>query len=148
MKFKFVPMNLEYANQIKTWKYSGVVKNIYVEPYFNNFDDTTGKTKGPESCEGFAVLNQGKLVGLFEYYFKEEFIEIGLALSPDVVGRGHGKEFVKQGIKFGINKYDYKEEYIKLNVGIKNKPAIRVYKKVGFKKYKKEADSIEMRKYI
>ncbi len=148
MKFEFVPMNLEYAKQIKTWKYNGVVKNIYVAPYFNSFDDTTGEMKGPGGCEGFAVLDQNKLVGLSEYYLKEEIIEIGLALSPDVVGRGHGKEFVKQGIDFGINKFDYKGKYIKLNVNINNKPAIKVYKKVGFKEYKRDADSIEMRKYV
>ena len=57
MKFEFVPMNLEHAKQMKTWKYNGVVKNIYVEPYFNSSDDTTGKVKGPEGCEGFAVLH-------------------------------------------------------------------------------------------
>mgnify|MGYP006285191451 FL=1 len=55
MKFEFVPMILEYAKQIKTWRYNGFIKNIYAEPYFNSFDATTDKMKGPEGCEGFAV---------------------------------------------------------------------------------------------
>lgn len=148
MKFEFVPINLEYAKQIKAWRYNGFVKNIYVEPYFNSLNEKTGKMKGPDGCEGFAVLNQDKLVGLFEYYFRGDIIEIGLALNPDFVGKGYGVQLVKQGIDFGIDKFNYKEEYIMLNVNIENKPAISVYKKVGFKEHKKEEDSIEMRKYI
>ncbi len=148
MKFEFVPMTLNYINKIKNWQYDGFVKNIYVKPYFNNFDKETGKMKGPEGCEGFAVLNQNRLMGLFEYYFKNEIMEIGLALKPELVGKGLGKEFVNQGIEYGLNKFKYKKEYIKLNVNIKNKSAIRVYEKTGFKEYTRKADEIEMRKHI
>ena len=145
MKFDFVPMTLDYANQIKTWQYDGYIKNIYVEPYFNSFKETTGKMKGPGGCEGFAVLNQNRLVGLFEYYFKDEIMEIGLALKPELAGKGLGEDFVKQGIDYGINKFKYKRKYIKLSVNIQNKPAVRVYEKVGFKEYKRKIDEIEMR---
>lgn len=146
MKFEFVPMTLDYAEQIKTWKYNGYVKSIYVEPYFNSFDAATGRMKGPGGCEGFAVLNQGRLVGLYEYYFKDEVIEIGLALSPESVGKGLGEDFVLQGLDFGISKFNYKGEYIKLTVNIQNKPAIRVYEKAGFIEYIRKSDEIEMRK--
>jgi len=87
-------------------------------------------------------------VGLFEYYPKGDIIEIGLALSPELVGKGYGKDFVKQGIDFGIEHFNYQGEYIVLNVNLKNKAAVKVYKKAGFKEFKKEKDSIEMRKYI
>lgn len=148
MKFEFVPMTLEYANQIKTWKYASYVKSIYVEPYFNSFNEITGKMKGPGGCEGFAVLNENRLAGLFEYYFKDQIMEIGLALKPELAGKGLGKDFVKQGINFGIKKFKYKRKYIKLVVNIQNKPAIRVYEKAGFKEYKRKVDDIEMRKYL
>lgn len=148
MKFKFVPMTLEYVKQIKTWRYTGYVKNIYMQPYFDSYNGITGKMKGPGGCEGFAALNQNRLVGLFEYYFKDEIIEIGLALKPELAGKGLGKEFVKQGINFGIKKFRYKREYIKLTVNIQNKPAIRVYEKAGFKEYRRKDDEIEMRKYL
>ena len=48
-------MTLNYINKIKNWQYDGFVKNIYVKPYFNNFDEETCEIKGPEGCEGFAV---------------------------------------------------------------------------------------------
>ncbi len=148
MKFKFVPVNLEYLEEIKNWKYDGFVKNIYVDPYFENINEKTTELRGPEGCEGFAVLYHNILAGLFEYYFKGDIIEIGLALNPDFVEKGYGKTFVEQGIDFGIKHFDYQEEYIKLNVNIKNKAAVRVYKKAGFKEYERESDSIEMRIYI
>jgi len=148
MEYEFVQMNLEYAEQMNTWEYNGHVKTIYVEPYLKSLDDRTGKITGPEGCEGFAVLAQNTLVGLFEYYFKEEILEIGLGLNPDLVEQGHGEAFVKAGIAFGIKNYNYKQEFVKLDVDINNNSAIRVYKKAGFKEYKREADSIMMRKMV
>jgi len=148
MKFKFVPINLEYLKKIKKWRYNGFVKNIYLDPYFKNIDEKNSELRGPGDCIGFAALNQNKLVGLFEYYLKGDIIEIGLALSPDFVGKGYGKDFVKQGIDFGIEHFNYQGEYIKLSVNQKNKAALKVYKRAGFKEYNRIDDSIEMRKFI
>ncbi|WP_157949925.1 GNAT family N-acetyltransferase [Vallitalea okinawensis] len=147
MKFEFVPMTLDYADLIKKWKYTGYVKSIYMEPYFDTFNET-GKMRGPGGCEGFVVLNQSRLVGLFEYYFIDEIMEIGLALKPELTGKGYGKDFVHQGIKFGIKNFEYKRKYIKLTVNILNKPAIKVYEKVGFEEHKRNEGEIEMRKYL
>ncbi|TDP88951.1 ribosomal-protein-alanine N-acetyltransferase [Halanaerobium saccharolyticum] len=148
MKFEFVPINLEYLEEIKNWQYDGFVKNIYLDPYFENINENSSELRGPGGCKGFAALNKNKLAGLFEYYFKRNIIEIGLALSPEFVGKGYGKDFVEQGISFGIEHFNYREEYIKLNVNIKNRAAVRVYKKAGFKEYERKSDSIEMRIYI
>lgn len=148
MAYKFIPMNLEYAHEIKEWKYNGFVKDIYMDPYFENYDKETGKTKGPGGCEGFVVTDSDKIIGLFEYYFTDGILEIGLALNPKMVGKGLGKEFVDEGIAFGIREFDYKENYVKLTVNSKNKPAVRVYEKAGFIKHNEENSEIEMRKYI
>lgn len=145
MDFKFIPMTLDYANIIKTWEYDGYLKNIYMEPYFKNYDKTTGRMKGPGGCEGFAVLNIDKLIGLFEYYFTDGIMEIGLALNPETVGKGLGKKFIEEGIKFGIERFNYNKDFIKISVNSENKPAIKVYEKVGFKEYMKNEDEIEMR---
>lgn len=68
MVFKFVPISLEYLKEIKNWKYDGFLKNIYVEPYFENINQKNAELKGPDGCKGFAALNKNKLAGLFEYY--------------------------------------------------------------------------------
>ncbi|MTI65635.1 MAG: GNAT family N-acetyltransferase [Firmicutes bacterium] len=147
MNYNFVSMNIEYAKKIKKWRYNGFVKSIYIKPYFENYKENK-KLKGPSNCEGYVVLSDDEIIGLFEYYFTDDILEIGLALNPKLVGKGLGKEFVDEGIKFGIKEFSYKGEYIKLTVNSKNKPAIRVYKNIGFIKYSKNEDEIEMRKYI
>ncbi|MTI71699.1 MAG: GNAT family N-acetyltransferase [Firmicutes bacterium] len=148
MEYNFAPMNIEYAKKIKNWRYNGFVKSIYMEPYFKNYDKENKKLKGPSNCDGYVVLSYDEIVGLFEYYFTDDILEIGLALNPKLVGKGLGKEFVYQGIKFGIKEFSYKGEYIKLTVNKKNKPAIKVYEKTGFLKYTENEDEIEMRKYV
>ncbi|MFW5794949.1 MAG: hypothetical protein ACOCV1_05655 [Bacillota bacterium] len=42
MDFKFVAINLEYLKEIKNWKYDSCVKEIYLEPYFEDIDKKTG----------------------------------------------------------------------------------------------------------
>lgn len=140
MKFEFKPMTKENAKVIQTWRYSGFIKKIYVAPYFSGVDEN----KGPADCEGFAVFFQEKLVGLFEYYFKKGVLEIGLALSPSLSGTGRGTAFVQQGIKFGIKHFNYGGQFIKLSVNVQNKPALRVYQKVGFREYSRKNNTIEM----
>ncbi|MTI48665.1 GNAT family N-acetyltransferase [Sporosalibacterium faouarense] len=147
MKFEFVPMTLEYAKAIKTWKYEGYVKDIFTDPYFESYTET-GVVKGPAGCDAFAVLSDNNLAGLFEYYHNDGIIEIGLALNPKFTDKGLGKEFVEQGINFGIQEFDYQGEYIELNVNVNNKPAIRVYEKAGFVKHSQEEDMIGMRKVM
>ena len=144
MRFEFVLMNFDYANQIKNWQYNGVVESISVDAYFNSYQ-TTGKMTGPAGCIGFAVFEQSKLAGLFEYYFENEVMSIGLALAPELVGKGYGTDFVKQGVEFGLNHFKYNGEYIKLTVNVQNKPAIRIYEKIGFKEYNRKDKEIEMR---
>lgn len=156
MELKFKVMNKDLAEEMNKWEYNGeYFEELEMKHYFDSYDEATGIATGPAGCDGYAVfLENGQLIGLFEYYLKDEFMEIGLAHNPSMIGKGLGVEFVTKGIEFGIEKYDYKEEYIKLNVDEINVPAIRVYEKAGFKKIKEVVSddgknvSMEMRKYI
>ena len=76
MRFEFIPMNLDYANQIKDWQYNGVVESINMDAYFDSYE-TTGEMTGPAGCIGFAVFEKSNLTGLFEYYFENEVMSIG-----------------------------------------------------------------------
>lgn len=145
--FTFIPATLETIKIIGEWTYEGFVKSVYVTPYYESIK--VGKIlKGPDGCDGFVAYENETVIGLFEFYFEDNIMEIGVALNPQLVGKGMGKDFVEEGIIFGINNYNYQNDYIRLTVNEKNKPAIKVYRKVGFSYYKKNGDIIEMRKQL
>lgn len=155
-KFKFKVMNKDLAEEMDSWKYDvQYFPGLGMQTYLDSYDEATGIATGPADCKGYAVFTEDdKLLGLFEYYLHKEFMEIGLALNPSMIGKGLGVQFVTQGIEFAINKFDYKKEYIKLNVSVSNIPAINVYKKVGFETVEeiisddKPSKSLDMRKYL
>lgn len=145
MDYEFEPLKIEQARVIDEWKYKGVVKEIYMDPYFASFEKGDIVLEGPGGCEGFAVYDEDEIIGLFEYYTTDNIMEIGLALNPKYVGKGLGLEFLLAGLKFGIKNYNYKKEFIKLNVDKNNEPAVGLYKKAGFEIYNQNDDSYDMK---
>lgn len=158
MKFDFVPMNKEYASVIvDTWKYEGEY-SIY--DYSNESDhmlDEDGWGKGI-----FAVLDQeANLIGelYIEFYDEQgecteysDFCDgdlinsrelwIGFGLRPDLVGRGHGAQFVLACVDYAIQRFHFLGEYIRLGVAEFNQRAIKTYEKAGFQKYEHELGEI------
>lgn len=145
--FEFLPVTLETIKEVGNWRYDGVVKSIYITPYLESIC-TEKVIKGPDGCDGFIANVDNHIAGLFEFYFEDDIMEIGIALSPAFVGKGLGSKFVKSGIDFGIKNYKYTKDYIRLTVNESNKSAIKVYENVGFYHYNKNGDTIEMRKKI
>jgi [ribosomal protein S18]-alanine N-acetyltransferase len=151
MKFKFVAMNLEYANEmINNWKYG---EKYHIYNYINEEELLLDEENWGE--EKFAVLNEeNNLVGeLTIAFFKEEddnCIEprivrnnpqdiyemwIGWGLKPELCGKGLGLSFVLECINFAVKKYDYKGEYVRCGVAAFNKRAIKVYEKAKFETF-------------
>lgn len=145
--FKFSPVTLDTIKEVGNWRYDGVVKSIYITPYLESIS-AEESIKGPDGCDGFIAYSDSSIAGLFEFYFEDDIMEIGVALNPALVGKGLGKEFIDSGINFGIKNYDYSKDYIRLTVNENNKPAIKVYENLGFTHFNKNGDSIEMRKKI
>lgn len=145
--FEFSPVTLETIKEIGDWRYDGVVKSIYITPYLESIRDKKN-IKGPDGCDGFIANIDSQVAGLFEFYFEDDVMEIGVALNPTLVGKGFGKKFIREGLNFGIKKYNYTKDYIRLKVNEKNKSAIKVYESVGFNYFNKNGDLIEMRKDI
>ena len=143
--YKFKKMRLHYASEISKWKYDGYMKDIYMKPYFDNYNEVTGEMKGPANCDGFAVFRDDELFGLFEYYDKDESKEIGLAINPEFVGKGFSKGFIYEGIQFLITKYKYNREYVYLAVEKENISAYKAYLKFGFVEYDNDKEEIKMR---
>ena len=145
--FEFSPVTLETIKVVGNWRYDGVVKSIYITPYLESIR-AEKSIKGPDGCDGFIAYSDNSLAGLFEFYFEDDIMEIGVALNPDLVGKGLGKDFIDAGLDFGIENYNYTEDYIRLTVNENNKSAIKVYENVGFSYYNKNGDLIEMRKEV
>ena len=146
--YKFKPMTLDFANEIVKWKYTGFMKSIYMKPYFDNYNEDTSEMKGPGNCDGFVAVEGNDIVGLFEYYHHDDCMEIGLALSPDYIGKGLSKNFILDGMMFGVKKFDYKKDFIKLCVELGNVAAYKAYLKVGFVEKDRNSEEIEMIYYL
>ena len=147
MNFTFKPLNIEYVKEIDSWNYEGFIEEVLMTPYYESFKKT-GILIGPGGCEGFATFLEDETVGLFEFNINDSTMEIGLALKPDLVGKGLGVPFVNQGIEFGLQHYQLKLHYVKLVVDQNNKAAIRVYEKTGFEEVERTDTEIEMRKIL
>lgn len=135
---------MEYVKEIDSWNYKGFIEEVMMTPYFESFKKTK-MLKGPGGCDGFIALMDNEAAGLFEFIVKGNIMEIGLALKPNLIGKGFGTKYVKQGIEFGIQYYDIHFDSVKLVVDPKNKAAIRVYEKAGFKKVEQKENEIEMK---
>lgn len=143
MLFTFKPLTIEYLKEIDSWDYEGFVEEVLMAPYFDSISKT-GKLIGPGGCEGFTALLGKETAGLFEFNTQGSTMEIGLALKPELIGKGLGVNFVKQGIAFGIQYYGNKIERILLVVDSNNDAAISVYEKTGFKRIDQKDNEIEM----
>ncbi|MDF2673447.1 MAG: N-acetyltransferase [Clostridiales bacterium] len=151
MKFIFVPMNEEYAEQmLECWKYEGEY-SIY--NYINEKDWIMEREAWGRDL--FAVINESdELIGELSMQFfdpKEVAIDelqdlqvlwIGFGLKPELNGKGLGVEFVTRCVEFGVSHYNYKGKYVGLGVAEFNQRAVKAYIKAGFDVYHREMDEL------
>lgn len=145
---EFHEITIDHVKEITLWRYTGYMKDIYMKPYFDNYRNQSYPLRGPDDCHGYAVYSGTVLYGIFEYYFRDGIMEIGLALNPDFVGKGNSKQFILRGIDFAIQTYHYRQPYIMLTVEIKNEPAYYAYLKAGFTEITRNEEDIVMHYYI
>jgi [ribosomal protein S18]-alanine N-acetyltransferase len=74
--------------------------------------------------------DEGELVGHFSFKPKEDAVEIGLGLRPDLTGRGLGAAFLASGLEFGRTRFT--PDRFTLAVATFNERAINVYERAGF----------------
>src|SRR5262249_39021124 len=72
----------------------------------------------------------GALVGTFSFTRLSNSVEIGLAMRPDMTGRGLGLGFVRSGMDFALRRYA--PGTLTLDVATFNRRAITVYTHAGF----------------
>ena len=80
----------------------------------------------------FAVRDDaGALIGFLYFEPKEDVLEYGLGLRPDLTGKGLGLDFFRAGLEFGRARY--RPSLVRLFVAAFNERAITVYERAGFR---------------
>jgi len=100
---------------------------------------------------GFFCIGEAGKVGIgYEYNaYKENCIDIGIGMKPDLTGRGNGTYFFSVILEF-VQKI-YPKTDLRLTVAAFNKRAIHLYEKFGFVKemsFHGEIDLITMKKAV
>ena len=107
-------------DDLATWHY---------EPPYDFYDSDQDPVQNPERF--FAVRDDdGSLIGFLYFEPKDDVLEYGLGLRPDLTGKGLGLEFFRAGLEFGRERY--KPSLIRLFVAAFNERAIKVYERAGF----------------
>lgn len=123
-------MEKDEALEITKWHYESTYSFYDLEndqddlQEFLNLENTPNKSF-------FSALNENmELAGFFELTHREDCIEVGLGMRPDLTGMGMGLSFVQSGMKFLRTNYPIRK--IKLLVLSSNKRAQIVYERAGF----------------
>lgn len=90
---------------------------------------------GMVGLEAFVVFGDidgaNERVGVFTFIQRGGVVEIGLAMRPDLTGRGLGLSFVQAGLDFA--RHRYAPTRFTLDVATFNVRAQRVYERAGFR---------------
>jgi [ribosomal protein S18]-alanine N-acetyltransferase len=136
-KLSIEQMNEKLANEILNWKYD--------KPYDFYNNEVTEEAK-QELLDGtyYALVGDWKeLIGFFCIgnsaqvpignrfgVYREDYVDMGLGMNPNFVGKGNGFDFCASIIKFV--KENYQHTPIRLTVATFNQRAIHLYEKLGF----------------
>lgn len=136
MLLEVKPMDRDTALAAAAWKYP--------QPYgvysLDSDDETLAEMTGGDF---YAVFQGWELIGYFCFgkparvpwgeengFYAPGYIDIGLAMRPDLTGRGQGLEFFKFGLEFA--RAAFPGQPIRLTVASFNQRARKVYQRAGF----------------
>jgi RimJ/RimL family protein N-acetyltransferase len=111
----------EDFSELATWRYAA--------PYeFYN-----GGQEPVNNPERYFIArdDDGALIGFYYFEPKDDALEYGLGLRPDLTGRGLGLDFFREGLEFGRERY--LPPRVRLFVAAFNERAIKVYERAGFR---------------
>ena len=115
------PLAPEEAALLDAWRY---------DPPYDFYNGEDEPVLNPERF--FVVRDGDELVGFYYFDAKEDIVEIGLGLRPDLTGKGLGLEFFLDGVAFAHERFPGRR--VTLNVAVFNERAITVYERAGFRR--------------
>ena len=138
MRFSLTPITRADAQAISTWRYdepysvyngnpASVASLLAPRYFYHAVHDDNAELLGYFCFGEDARVSTGKRLGLYE---REDALDIGLGMRPDLTGQGLGEEFVHAGLQFARDTYSPRA--FRLTVATFNRRAISVYERVGF----------------
>jgi [ribosomal protein S18]-alanine N-acetyltransferase len=140
LRFALTPITRADAQAISRWSYDGpyavyngnpasVASLLQPRYLYHSVHDGHGELVGYFCFGEDARVAAGKGVGL---YNREDALDVGLGMRPDLTGRGLGENFVRAGLQFAEDTYS--PPAFRLTVATFNRRAIRVYERAGFER--------------
>jgi len=135
MPYRFEPLRWSDARAISRWHYDGAYA-FYDQGRLPMLSLALFRMPlGMVGLEAFVVFGDideaNERVGIFTFIQRGGVVEIGLAMRPDLTGRGLGLSFVQAGLDFA--RHRYAPTRFTLDVAIFNVRAQRVYERAGFR---------------
>jgi [ribosomal protein S18]-alanine N-acetyltransferase len=129
VRFEIRPMTAADAGAIAAWHYPGEYRFYDAD---QDPDDLAELLDPAEwGTRYFAADAAGGLAGYFVFKHRDAEVEIGLALRPDLTGRGLGAGFLEAGLRFAAERYGAARTVVA--VAAFNRRAIAVYERAGFR---------------
>jgi len=115
------PLRAEEAALLDAWRY---------DPPYDFYNGEDDPVLNPERF--FVVRDGDEIVGFYYFDARDDTVEIGLGLRPDLTGKGLGLEFFLDGVAFAHGRFPRRR--VTLNVAAFNARAIAVYERAGFRR--------------
>ncbi len=129
-EFKAVPITRAYAKEYLSWQYEPPYDFYTIAPKY--WEREMGEIFQPAPEDSYyAVLRDGKMAGYFELHHREETVEIGVALRPELTGKGYGRAFLACVLEQAWARYQ--PQKFALRVAAWNERAQRLYRAAGFR---------------
>jgi [ribosomal protein S18]-alanine N-acetyltransferase len=138
LRFTLTPITRTDAQAISRWRYEGpyavyngspasVTSLLQPRYLYHSVHDELGELVGYFCFGEDARVSAGRGPGLYD---REDALDVGLGMRPDLTGRGLGEQFVRAGLHFAEDAYS--PPAFRLTVATFNRRAIRVYERAGF----------------
>jgi len=130
-RYTFTPLRLGDARAMASWRYEGEYSFYNTGLFPLLLVVPLRWLLASMGVEVYAVRDESKEVaGTFSYTRQHDSVEIGLAMRPDLTGRGLGLDFVRAGMDFARERFAPRA--FTLDVATFNLRAIKVYQRAGF----------------
>lgn len=139
--FQFSRLDAQAAQTIASWKYPTPYDCYNLEGTPDVFEellcgDYYAVSSPDGSLLGFFCYGPSARVPALQKYgvYREDALDMGLGIAPELCGLGLGIEFLKQGMAFGTAQFPQLAQRFRMTVAAFNTRAKNVYRRMGFQK--------------